>query len=98
MAIPPPDPPTTKRNDGAKLQAKLLDSVQHLALGRALPAYRTTPKATLQVEASCPPIDIFFDMVLDMAALRLATLDDHHPLLRRVDICWSGIKDVARRF
>ncbi|KAL9932657.1 hypothetical protein V8E36_008356 [Tilletia maclaganii] len=91
MAIPPPDPPTTKRNDGAKLQAKLLDSVQHLALGRALPAYRTTPKAALQVEASCPPIDIFLDMVLDMAALRLATLDDHHPLLRRVDICWSGI-------
>ncbi|KAE8258688.1 hypothetical protein A4X13_0g1519, partial [Tilletia indica] len=84
--IPPPDADQTKKNPEAAAHARKLDSAQHAALLRALPAYRTTSKVALQVEASCPPMDLTLDHCLERAALRIARMDHHHPLRARVSI------------
>ncbi|KAE8217979.1 hypothetical protein CF319_g8054 [Tilletia indica] len=84
--IPPDDPDTIKTNDHAARHAQMMNSAQHQALLRTLPAFKTTSKVALQVEAACPPMDLVLDNCLDRAALRLARMDHHHPLRARVEI------------
>ncbi|CAD6940903.1 unnamed protein product [Tilletia laevis] len=54
------------------------------ALRMVLPVWRTVSTDALHQEAFCLPIEFYLDKASDMAAIRLATLDDNHPLLARV--------------
>ncbi|CAD6982953.1 unnamed protein product, partial [Tilletia controversa] len=86
LRIPPPDADETKKNTESASHAKKLDSAQHAALLRAFPAFKTTSKSSLQVEAACPPMDLVLDHCLDQAALRIAGMDPHNPVRTRVTI------------
>jgi len=61
-----------------------LDRVLRDALRGTLPVYRTTPIPALHQETAIPPMEIILDQERASARLRVARLDNCHPVHRRL--------------
>ena len=61
-----------------------LDRVLRDALRATLPVYRTTPTPSIHRETAIPPMEIILDQKRASARLRIARLDNRHPIHRRL--------------
>lgn len=61
-----------------------LDRVLRDALRGTLPVYRTTPIPALHRETAIPPMEIILDQKRSAAKLRAFSLDNRHPVCRRI--------------
>jgi ribonuclease HI len=69
--------------DGRKQKANIIEKIQNKALRWITGAFRTTPTASMQVEASIPPIDITLDYINSRKAAAIHHFPDHHPVKQR---------------
>ncbi|KAJ3477493.1 hypothetical protein NLI96_g10423 [Meripilus lineatus] len=76
-----------KRKKGSVGVARKLGKVQRLAARVITGGFRTTATEVLDYHAGLPPIEVHLNQVVFNAAVRMATLPNHHPLRRSIKRC-----------
>jgi ribonuclease HI len=65
---------------------RMVQSTITLAARGVLPVWRTTPLPTLMRDSGLPSAEVALEEAKARFALRLQTVDEHHPLARRIEI------------
>jgi hypothetical protein len=82
--------------NGTAKQLKPLVKVQRRALHLICAAFKTTPTAALEIEASVPPLDLQIKQHAKRCAIRFNKLSPNNPIIQRLPDSWrSGSKPTA---
>lgn len=76
--------------NNTKCQRKPLEKVQRKAMLTICAAFKTTPTAALEIEASIPPLKFQADLCIRRYAIRLNKLPTANPVLQRLPNEWRN--------